>query len=169
MKKIISSILLIVLLAGCSSNSLSQVSDQYSIVVSNKTIDVASDKFKKVSDSESYAKNFLALNKGKTMFGQMITVYTIPMSDDRKSGKKLSTNEYLELFVVSKDAVTIQIRLDKGDYWLLSRETFDIANTQLPKYEYKPFLEESSDDFIVYENFFRNEIDSTRDVLNNEF
>lgn len=169
MKKTILSICLLVLLAACSSKSLTQQSSKYAIKLNDKTISVDSDKFKKFTDSESYAKNFIGLNKGKTLFGQMVTLYTIPMSEDRKSGKKLSKNEYLEIFVVGKNEVTIQIRVDKGEYWLLSRESFDITDTQLPKYDYKPFLAENSSDFSLYENYFRDEIDNTRALLNNEF
>jgi hypothetical protein len=47
------------------------------------------------------------------------------MSDDRRVGRRISAGEYLQIFKVGDPASTIvQVRLDRGSHWILSRQTF---------------------------------------------
>ena len=58
------------------------------------------------------------------MYKQIITVFLIPMTDDRKR-EEIAKNEYFESFVLRANSITVQIRIDKGDYWVMSRETYN--------------------------------------------
>lgn len=140
--------------------------NQYSVKTSGKSIVVSDQKWKKVDDSETYARNFEAREKaGKEVYPQIITVFLNSMSADRMSGKKISENEWLEMFVVHPQTVTVQIRRDKGDYWVLSRQTFSVSEPQLINAN----PESSEQNFALYQTFFQNEIDTTRHVLDSEF
>ena len=98
-------------------------------------------------------------------FPQVITVYLNKMTSDRMSGKKISENEWLEVFVVHPQTATVQIRRNKGDYWVLSRQTFSVSEPQLINAN----PESSEQNFALYQTFFQNEIDTTRHILDSEF
>ena len=49
------------------------------------------------------------------------------MTNDRRNGHRESADEYIEIFTTEPMPtrhVTVQIRLDKGSYWILSRQSF---------------------------------------------
>jgi hypothetical protein len=46
------------------------------------------------------------------------------MSDDRRTGQLIATDEYLEVFVSNPSEITVLLRRDHGTYWVLSREMF---------------------------------------------
>ncbi|HLD60716.1 MAG TPA: hypothetical protein VJA27_01105 [Patescibacteria group bacterium] len=159
-------IVLIILAAVVGGYFYFSQNNQYLVKTSSKSIIVSDQKYKKVDDSETYARNFEAKEKiGKEAYPQVITVFLNTMSADRMSGKKISENEWLEMFVVHPQTVTVQIRRNKGDYWILSRQTFSVSEPQLINTN----PESSEQNFTLYQNFFQNEIDTTRHVLDSEF
>jgi len=162
-KVLIGLVILVALVAGYFYFSQN---NQYLIKTSGKSIVVSDQKWKKVDDSETYARNFEARdNVGKEAYPQVITVFLNSMSADRMSGKKISENEWLEMFVVHPQTVTVQIRRNKGDYWVLSRQTFSVSEPQLINTN----PESSEQNFALYQTFFQNEIDTTRHILDSEF
>lgn len=159
-------IVLIVLAALVGGYFYFSQNNQYSVETSGKSVVVSDQKWKKVDDSETYARNFEAREKtDKETYPQVITVFLNSMSADRMSGKKISENEWLEMFVVHPQTVTVQIRRNKGDYWVLSRQTFSVSEPQLINAN----PESSEQNFALYQIFFQNEIDTTRHVLDSEF
>ena len=158
-------IILVILLVGAYF-IWNQKSDLYSINVGVQTIEVSEEKWKKIEDSDSYAKNFEARNKiSKEEFSQIITVFLNTMTSDRMIGEKITDNEYLQIFIVHPNTVTVQIRSNKTQYWVLSRQTFSTANLGLENIN----PEESEVNFNLYRVAFQNEIDNTRFVLDSEF
>ena len=138
----------------------------YIIKVGNKNIIVSSDKWKFVdnSDESAYSKNYSAINKKDgEEFEQMITVFLNKMTDDRKSGEKITNSEYIEAFVLHPNSVTVQIRVDKGGYWVLSRQTFESKNN------YPDQTNVSYSDLLLNFEDMQNKIDNTRYILNNDF
>ncbi len=141
-------------------------SDSYTIKMSGRSVIISEKKWKKSDDTETYAKNFEAREiLGPEAFPQVITVYLNTMIADRMSGKKISENEWLEMFVVHPQIVTVQIRRNKGDYWVLSRQNFSVSEQKLINTD----PESSEQNFELYQNFFQNEIDTARHVLDSEF
>ena len=105
------------------------------------------------------------------MFEQMITVFMNQMTDDRKSGEKITNSEYIEAFVVHPNSVTVQIRVDKGDYWVMSRQTFNIKTnypdqTDISFSDLQYILVDAPD---TLNQTMQNQIDNTRYILNNDF
>jgi len=95
-----------------------------------------------VNEQPTVAENFEAVDrKLGHAFAQVLTIFKLPMSDDRKVGVQISREEYVEAFVVHPGKVTIQVRVDRGRYWLLSRETFDLqAKLSVDITRYRPQL-----------------------------
>ena len=71
-----------------------------------------------------WAARFLATAPRNQAVSQVVTVFKLPMTDDRRSGERISPNEYLEMFATNPGEVTVLVRLDKQAYWVLSREVF---------------------------------------------
>jgi hypothetical protein len=122
-----------------------------------------------MQDSDAYAKNFQQKAESPNhKYNRVVTVFLLPMTDDRKIGMRISENEYLDLFVTSPGSVTALTRLDKGDYWVLCRETF--LGKSIPNFninEYKPYL--SHEENRLLWSFYNSEIDSTRFLIASQF
>ena len=87
------------------------------------------------------------------------------MSEDRRLGLPISDHEFVEFLVVHPGKLTIQVRVDRGKYWVLSRETFDVNRTVSVKVdEYRPFLSEEEKKILW--NTYQNEVDATRALIN---
>ncbi|MFH1546743.1 MAG: hypothetical protein ABIE14_05195 [Patescibacteria group bacterium] len=167
-------IIAIFFVAGIFYFSKTTTGANYLIEVGNEEIAVDKDQWKFVDNSiESiYSKNYSAINKKDgEMFEQMVTVFLNEMTDDRKSGEKITNSEYIEAFVVHPNSVTVQIRVDKGDYWALSRQTFKIKTdypdqTDIPFSDLKYISIDAPD---TLNQTMQNQIDNTRYILNNDF
>lgn len=165
-KNLVMGVLVVIALAVGIFYLADKKSDKYTIKMSGKSVVISDEKWKKSNDPETYAKNFEAREMlGGEAFPQVITVYLNTMTIDRMSGKKISGNEWLEMFVVHPQTVTVQIRRNKGSYWILSRQTFSVSESQLINAN----PESSEQNFALYQNSFQNEIDTTRHVLDSEF
>ena len=132
MKKIllISFLLVISFIAGVLYLN-NNVDKDYSITINDNNIIISQNEWRFIESSNPslYSKNYSAKNKRDGhMFEQTITVFMQNMTSDRKKGEKISNSEYIQAFVVHPNSITVQIRIDKGDYWLLSRETFESKN-----------------------------------------
>jgi hypothetical protein len=140
-----------------------------SLQVTEKKISLSSKKWEKLEDPTGFAKNYQ--ERGTTVarkFPRVVTVFLMPMSTDQKSGKRISDNEYVELFVVHSGLVTALTRLDKGRYWVQCRETF-YAKPSLPidVSKYKPFMSEEENTLLRLS--YETEIDETRFLLGETF
>ena len=142
---------------------------ELTLSVAGKEIHLSTDKWKKVDDPASFAKNYQEIQKHPMhAYSRMVTVYLIPMSDDRKMGIKISDDEFLELFVVHSGLVTVQTRIDKGQYWVLCRETFK-SKTLMPVDvdSYRPLI--SDEEMIKLWIVYQTAIDETRYLLRSQF
>ena len=81
-----------------------------------------------MDNPEPFAANFSAkrMQPGEP-FPQVITVFKIKMTDGDRSGIEAADREWVELFVVHPGKLIAQIRVDKGGYWIMSRQTFEAA------------------------------------------
>jgi len=119
------------------------------------------------SEQPAVTANFESTRRSKsTQFSQELTIFKVPMSADRRDGLHVSTSEYVEAFVVHENAVTIQVRVDRGSYWVLTRETFkadrpmliDVSRIiRLPTPEQERALVDA----------YRAEVDAARAWINN--
>jgi hypothetical protein len=145
------------------------VADQLSFTVPDKTIELSPVDWVKAKDETNFALNYE--NKKISpwhKFGRMVTVFLIPMSDDRRNGLKISDREYVEFFIVNPGYVTVQTRVDKGKYWVGCRETFNLKG-QSPVFVrlYKPFLSENENRQLW--QLYQKEVDETRSILDSKF
>ena len=98
-------------------------------------------------------------------YNQIITIFTLEMTNDQKVGAKLSDSIYLEIFKNLEGTVTVQIRLNKGQYWILSRQTFETEYSDLlSNGEYA-----DSKKTILFAKFLETEINETVSLLNVTF
>ena len=168
------SILAIFFVAGIFYFNKTVTNPDYLIDVGNREIAVNQEEWEFVNNSSgsTYSKNYSAINKKDgEKFEQMITVFLNTMTDDRKSGEKITNSEYIEAFVVHPNSVTVQIRVDKGDYWVMSRQTFKIKTnypdqTDIPLSDLQYILVDAPDSL---NQTMQNQIDNTRYILNNDF
>jgi hypothetical protein len=118
------------------------------------------------NEDATVAESFSAVSlKRGHAWPQVVTVFKLPMSEDRKLGIRVTKSEYIEPFVVHPGKVTVQIRVDRGSYWVLSRETFlRDRRTSVDLSRYKPFL--SLDEQRALIRDFQERIDSTRAWIN---
>ena len=98
---------------------------------------------------------------------RVATIFKLPMSDDRRNGVRISPEEYLEMFVFRPGTVTVQVRRDRGSYWLLSRETLVAANGKAASPLSGAQLTGPS--FAAARVQLETQIDSTRYVLQSTF
>jgi hypothetical protein len=116
-----------------------------------------------MQNEENYAKNFESRHVTKDeMFPQVVTVFLTVMSPDRRIGTRISDSEHLQFFTGSPGSVTVQVRREKQEYWILSRQTFALNGTSI-EHNY------SEADITQLRHRFQNEIDRTRLLLSETF
>ena len=160
-----------VLLCICAL-SVSGAGAAYAGASANKIVPINGGEWRVMENQSSYARNFQHKAKSSTeRFDQVVTVFDLPMTDDRRLGHKDSKDEYIEIFKIGAPSsitfpndVVVQIKLDKGDYWLLSRQTF-IVGRHLA--ELNP--EENENSYLIFRSALQDEIDKTRYQLRNAF
>lgn len=126
-------------------------------------------RWEKLADEEPYAHNYARRAKyPREMFPQVGTVFDLPMSGDRKAGEPISSDEQLEFFKlpVSPKQVVMQLRLDRGRTWLLSRQTISLEDLQ-GLVDINPESDPSA--FHAFRSQLQNEVDRTRHILRTEF
>ncbi len=152
--------MLVATVTGCNRPST------YDLSIGNIKVSIPADQWKRSDNPEPYAENFEArtLRSGHA-FPQVLTIVKVPMSEDRRLGVQISDHEFSEFFVVHPGMLTIQVRVDRGQYWVFSRETFDVPRTLSVKVdEYRPFLSEE-ENRIVW-SAYQKEVDGTRALIN---
>jgi hypothetical protein len=129
----------------------------------NRLLQISALDWTAMQDEEIYAKNFQRRHKLQNeLFEQVVTVFLIPMSPERRIGTKISDNEYIDFFSAHQNSVTILLRLEKNGYWILSRQTF-VLNGQLIKYNY------NNEDIERLQYQFKTEIEQTKILLSQTF
>ncbi len=103
-----------------------------SIIVGKTTMNLNEDEWEILRSDSEYSVNISKKTKRSfEKYNQIITVFNIEMTKDRKSGVKLSENIYFEAFRTPLNGITIHLRIDKGSYWILSRQTFETKNDSI--------------------------------------
>lgn len=164
MKKIIFMVLLFLSMVSISC------SDEALILnLPDKQISLSMQRWEKLKDPNTFARNYEEKNTSEGHeFNRVVTVFLLPMSDDRKEGMRISDNEYLEFMIITPGYVTAQTRIDKGEYWVLCRETFLVKPFLVVDVsKYKPYLTDSENNSLWAT--YQAEIDETRYLLRQEF
>jgi hypothetical protein len=100
-------------------------------------------------------------------FPRFLTVFTIHMTEDDRVGQQISPTEYLEMWVEQWGTLTVQVRVDKGRYWVMSRET--ILAPEGPLLDTSVAKALSDDEFSAARAMFEAEIERTRFLLTSQF
>lgn len=160
-----------VLLCWLSQTSLSN--SELEVTFDEKKLKLSSNEWAFLPEEASYSINLQRIPKAKEMYPMVVTIFKMPMSEDRKKGRKLTANEWLELFSVHKNAITMRVRVDKGTYWVLSRQTFKpevTSNLQILDQYTVPESQELLSPFDkALIDSLQHETDETRFLLKNSF
>lgn len=167
--------LALALLCATSCNQSNAISERpqtatfIDVAIPGKTIHLSADRWESLRNEFDWAVNFQEKQKSsRQRDGRVVTVFKLPMSDDRRVGSRISSAEYLELFVVDAGTLTIQLRVDKGGYWVMSRETVD-GPVVTPGFNLTQLASLYDQDFKRAHEFFQTEIDTTRFLLQSMF
>ena len=121
-----------------------------------------------MTDEVDYARNFEAVTNTPPRQYQIVTFFLNPMSEDRKSGQKISPTEYLEVFFSNPNEITVLVRKDHGNYWLLSREMFKadlVSGLNAKRIGSVEFAAVSEPEVERIVEALRNQIDTTRQLI----
>ena len=144
------------------NNSVEEDSD-YVIRTKNKLINISKSNWDFLETDYLYSKNYQSKTKLEGhKFKQIITVFLIKMTDERKR-EEIVKNEYFESWVNRPNSITVQFSIDKGDYWVLSRETYQTEEN------YPSQTNFSYSKVLVNFNGIEDMIDRTRFILNKDF
>lgn len=169
--------MIVMFAAGCntqSSDSAPQTDaisagDDHVLKLPTGTLRLPKSDWKAITNEYEWAENFEQTQKApRHEFPRVVTVFKLPMTDDRRVGVRISPNEYVELFFAHPGMLTMLVRVDKKQYWLSSRETFKAQSIHgvgittdyhtLHDEEFKWALQE-----------FQAELDTTRYLLQSRF
>ncbi len=156
--------------AALACFSVVAAAQELTLQVPGKTIELSPDDWVKMTDETNFARNYEEKTPSSWHeFNRVVTVYLIPMSDDRRIGSlKISDTEYLEFMIVHRGFVTLHTLVDKGKYWVLCRETFKPKdNLPVDISTYKPYPSENEIQRLW--TTYQVEIDETRYLLNSKF
>ena len=135
----------------------------YVIRTKNKLINISKSNWDFLETDYLYSKSYQSKTKLEGhKFKQIITVFLIKMTDERKR-EEIVKNEYFESWVNRPNSITVQFSIDKGDYWVLSRETYQTEEN------YPIQTNFSYSKVLVNFNGIEDMIDRTRFILNKDF
>ncbi len=137
----------------------------YIVSAPSRTIRLARADWTAMTNDYEWAENFEEIRKGpREEFERVVTVFKLPMTEDRRIGEMISPNEYVEMFVVHTGMLTVRVRLDKGSYWVMSRQTFTAPS--VPGVDTARL---SALEFARAREAFQSELDTTRYLLQSTF
>lgn len=114
-----------------------------------------------MTNESAYARNYERRQlREAERFNQVVTIFDLPMTADRRSGAEIAPGEFVEIFKVGTEvnSAVVQVRIDEGDHWLLSRQTFWLREGYLREWD----PQSSEQVFQVFQRALQNEIDETR-------
>jgi hypothetical protein len=120
---------------------------------------------KSMENPSPYARNFERLQlQPQERYNQVVTIFDTQMAQDRRQGVQIAPNEYVEIFKVvgRDDDVVVQVRIDKGSYWVLSRQTI-LLNDYPPLISRNPETDEATR--LLFQDALQDQIDATRYLL----
>jgi hypothetical protein len=130
------------------------------------TIVFKKEKWNEIGRSSEFSNNFERREKRYyEKFNQVVTVFKTPMSEGRNSGKLIFKDVRQEIFKFHENSLTCIIRFNKGNYWIMSRQTFATVNPDVPL---QADLESSPDLLYRYEELFKDQIMETVLMLRDE-
>jgi hypothetical protein len=118
-----------------------------------------------MKNPSSYARNYVRREKRDyEVFPQVITIYEVAMTRDRRDGTQISDSEYLKIFKIfgEPNNVVIEISTDKKHYWLLSRQRIDLSRKD---YLIKENPEQNEKSFNVFHFALQDIVDTTRHFM----
>ena len=168
-------ILLTTLFLSACDLSNQEINGTLTLQAPGKTIELSSNDWEKAGDPNNFAKNYSEKESSSLhAYKRMVTVFLNPMSGDRRIGEKLTSTEYVEMFIVTPGLLTMQIRIDKGEYWVMSRDTYKpkekMISNALDSTDFSVAslsISESERDLLMSD--YQAEIDETRFLLNSKF
>jgi hypothetical protein len=143
--------------------------DYLELAVPGKRIQLPEESWSLIKDEANFAQTYEQKESREShKYGRVVTVFLARMPNDRKVGQKISDNEYLDILVVHDGLVTAQVKVDKGQYWVMSRETFvPKARLSADVSSNKRYLSELAKMSLWMD--YRPEVDETRHLLQTVF
>ncbi len=163
MKHLLIILISLLLLSSPVIGQSDEEDSDYVIKTKNKLLNISKSNWDFLETDHIYSKNYQSKDKLEGhKFKQIITVFLIKMTDERKR-EEFVKNEYFESWVNRPNSITFRIRIDKGDYWVLSRETYQTEEN------YPLQTNFSYSEVLVNFNGIEDMIDRTRFILNKDF
>jgi hypothetical protein len=145
---------------GLGALLLSGCEQKHEPVSNSKVVPIDAGEWSLIDTEKVYARNFQRNTKSiKEPYSQIVTIFDIPMTIDRRVGHQESEDEYIEIFTTDPfptNRVVVQVRLDKGGYWILSRQVFMLDKIL----KTNPIDDERT--YNIVRSDLQNEIDATR-------
>ena len=115
-----------------------------------------------MSNPEPFADNFEARTKqdGKA-YPQVLTIFKIAMTNESRIGARVAPGEFAEFKILRPDNLTLHLRVDRGRYWVWSRQVFELTSplpASLPKQS--PILSEEENRLLA--SLFEPEVSRAR-------
>ena len=146
-----------------TAKSESSSSSKIEVNTPGKTIFLDANKWFPMSNTQDWAKNYQSKEKKEWQeFNTVLTIFLQPMTSERKKGKKVTSDEYVEIFPTLPGTVTVQLRVDKDKYWVLTRDTYKVITPNSMQVERDPVVYNS-----IY-NEIQTYIDTSRFFIRNE-
>lgn len=140
----------------------------YHVQTDSHEITIDRSNWKAVKNPTDFAVNFMKRQKRDAeVFEQMVTIYMSPLEEqDILGSPRISENVWLELFTIHPNSVTAQMQMNKGNYWVNSRQTFSTERF----IELESLNPESSPEaYQQYLISLEEEIKNTIFILSNKF
>ena len=151
---------MLVVALGCGGRS-------HTVDVGRRVIRLSRHEWRALPNPQPFADNFEQTDFLPPLTRpRIVTIFKMPMSEDRRVGRLLSDNEYIQMFSFQPEIVTIRIRVDKGNYWILSDESVAAPSITAPIGDRAELAGSALEDAV---SSLRDQIDTTRALLNTRF
>jgi len=136
--------------------------EKIEVKVPGKTIFLDANEWFPMHNTQAWAKNYQAKKKKDGQaYETVLTIFLQTMTTERRSGKQIATGEYIKIFSLLPGNVKVQLRVDKGKYWILTSDTYEVRNLNALKVETDPLVYK-----MIYQEI-QTKIDNNRFFIRN--
>ncbi len=160
----------IALVLGAMGPGAAMAQDFHVLDLPETTVELPADQWQRLDSPEPYAERFAArARRPGDVFAQVITVVKLPMQITDRVGLPIAPNEYVEFLFVYPVKATLRLRVDRGEFWAESLETFEVPiGTPLPV-PWRLNAVAGDDDAVRLLEFYDPEVKRTRFQLTQLF
>jgi hypothetical protein len=153
---------------ACAEERATGPAADYRVETPAGTLRISADEWKAMPGTNPLRQEFeQRTSETGPRLPRVVTVVKIHMTDDVRVGEQISPTEYLEIRAEGPSTATVQIRADKGRYWVMSRETLTAPTG--PLFETPRGQSLTGTEFAIAQSIFARDIELTRFLLQSKF